>query len=64
MNNAKKAKYRLRVYQLADGSIDLVFGDDAPDNPLPIDPATNATPKILCDHDVVETATWTNHVES
>jgi hypothetical protein len=50
---SKKAQYRQRVYQLPDGSIQLVFGSDAP----PVDG------KLLADHDIVDIVTVTDHVE-
>lgn len=50
----KKAQYRLRVYQLSDGSIQLVYDEDA----APADPAA----KLLVDQDVVEEVTTTPHV--
>lgn len=52
MQTMKKSSYRQRVYQLSDGSIELVFGNDtAPDNA-----------KLLADHDIQETAVVTDHV--
>ena len=48
----KKAAFRQRVYQLPDGTIQLVFGND----PGPVDA------KLLADHDVIETQTVTAHV--
>jgi hypothetical protein len=50
----KKSSYRLRVCQLSDGSIQLVFGSDV------IDP----TWKVLSDHDVTEVVTVTDHIPS
>lgn len=48
----KKSSYRQRVYQMTDGSIQLVFGEDAiPDGG-----------KLLADHDIVETVVVTDHV--
>ena len=49
----KKSSYRQRVYQLPDGSIVLVFGSDA----APTDG------KLLADHDIVDVATISDHVE-
>ena len=54
MASTKKSNYRLRVCQLPDGTIQLVFGSD------PIDP----TWKLLSDHDVSEVVTVTDHVQS
>lgn len=54
MQQIKKSQYRLRVYQLSDLSIQLVFGED----PAPSDA------KLLSDHDVSEVSTITNHVEA
>ena len=51
----KKSQYRQRVYQsTVDQSVTLVFGDD----PAPADS------NLLADHDIVDTATVTDHVES
>lgn len=53
MQAIKKSQYRQRVYQMADGSITLVFSNDpAPDGG-----------KLLADHDIVEEAIVTDHVE-
>jgi hypothetical protein len=49
----KKSQYRQRVYQMTDGSITLVFGDD-------VGPADA---KLLADHDIVDMASVTDHVE-
>lgn len=49
----KKSHYRLRVYQLQDLSIQLVFGSDE----APVDA------KLLSDHNVEEVTTVTDHVE-
>lgn len=51
----KVSSYRLRVFQLSDGSIDVVFND----GDLPTDPAA----VVLIDHDVVDSQTWSLHVE-
>lgn len=54
MSQVKKATYRLRVYQLPDMSIQLVFGEDvAPDGS-----------KLLSDHDVSEVTTVSDHAEA
>ncbi len=52
MQVTKKSQYRQRVYQQADGTITLVFGND----PAPEDA------KLLADHDIVDVATVTDHV--
>lgn len=53
MQTIKKSAYRQRVYQLEDSSIQLVFGNDpGPENA-----------KLLADHDIVDTATITDHVD-
>lgn len=48
----KHSAYRQRVYQLTDGSIELVMGDSLQD-PSWI---------LLADHDVVQVSTITDHV--
>lgn len=53
MQTVKKSAYRQRVYQLEDGSIILVFGNDpAPENA-----------KLLADHDVSDVTIVTDHIE-
>jgi hypothetical protein len=58
MQVVKKSQYRQRVYQMADGSIVLVFNDD----PVPVD-ANGVDGKVLCDHDISDVSTVTDHVE-
>lgn len=53
MQTVKKASYRQRVYQLPDSSIQLIFGEDAPPDGA----------KLLADHDIVDVATVSDHVE-
>jgi hypothetical protein len=50
----KKSSYRQRIYQMSDGSIFLVFGND---------PVSDVGAKLLADHDIVDVATVTDHVE-
>jgi hypothetical protein len=53
MQVVKKAQFRQRVYQMPDGSVLLVYGNDpAPDGG-----------KLLADHDIQETAVVIDHVE-
>lgn len=54
MQSIKRSSYRQRIYQMPDGSIQLVFGND----PAPVDG------KLLADHDIVDTTTVTDHVGS
>lgn len=54
MQSIKKSSYRQRVYQLPDGSIQLVFGTDEG----PVDG------KLLADHDIVDMAIVSDHVET
>lgn len=54
MQSIKKSQYRQRVYQLVDGTVVLVFGND---------PAPAPDAKLLADHDIVDVATITDHVE-
>jgi hypothetical protein len=49
----KTAQYRQRVFQMPDGAIVLVFGDD----PAPNDGV------LLADHDVITVTTVSEHVE-
>lgn len=54
MQQIKKSEYRQRVYQMPDGSILLVFGEDvAPEEA-----------NLLADHDVSDVTTVTDHVEA
>lgn len=49
----KKSQYRLRVCNMPDGTVELVFGDSAlPDGAV-----------VTVDQDVTETITTTPHVE-
>jgi hypothetical protein len=48
-------QFRVRVYQLPDGTIEVFIGDGH----LPIDPSW----VLLKDQDVVETKVMTDHVE-
>lgn len=57
MQTIKKSAYRQRVYQLEDGSIQLVFGDQ--DALFPV----GSNPKLLADHDIVDTAIITDHLD-
>jgi hypothetical protein len=54
MQTIKKSVYRQRVFQLEDGSISLVFGND----PAPADA------KLLADHDVSDTTIVSDHVDT
>lgn len=53
MQVIKKSTYRQRIYQMTDGSIILVFGND--------DPPVGG--KLLADHDINDSCTVTDHVE-
>lgn len=52
METIKKSSYRQRVYQMQDGSIVLIYGDDL----VPVDVV-----KLLADHDVTEMITVVDH---
>lgn len=56
MTTFKKASYRQRVYQMVDGSINLVYGDV----PAPFNP-DGSLQHLLADHDVTEEITVSDH---
>lgn len=53
MQVMKKSSYRQRVYQAPDGSITLIFGNDA----------APEGQKLLADHDIMDIVTVNDHVE-
>lgn len=61
MQSVKKSQYRQRIFQMVDGSIIIVYEND----PIPVDDIDDklVPGTILADHDVIETATVTDHVE-
>lgn len=52
-NQIKKSTYRQRIYQTAEGAINIVFGSDA----------APEGQKLLADHDISEVVVVSDHVE-
>lgn len=58
MQVVKKASYRQRVCEDSKGAITLIFGND----PVPAN-IDGSPQKVLVDHDIVDTAIITDHVD-